>query len=125
MSSKLKLVKKGDKGDKPETSKPTQTDFLKEFRNRKVTNKSAPHNASHDATSADSRVTHPFAKYNTSGQLQCVLCSLQVATDKAWPFHLQSRKHKDIMASLKKSTSKAPNRENGQTSLNKKDMGEY
>ena len=126
MSSKLKL-KKGT-GAKPETSysEPNQTDFLKEFRNRKGTNKSAQlPNASHSATS--SRITHPFAKYNASGQLQCVLCSVQVVSEKNWSFHLQSRTHKDTMATLKNSANKLTRREltyNGQTSFNRKLRGE-
>ena len=91
MSSKAKIVKK-------QTAQPKsgQKDFLKEFRNKKV---------------SGNNISHPFAKYNASGQLQCVICCLQIPNDKAWAVHVLTRKHKDTMSSMKIAATKTSRRE--------------
>lgn len=99
MSSKAKIGKKQTQ-PKPEPAsiKVGQTDFLKEFRNKKV---------------SGNKITHPFAKYNASGQLQCVICSLQIPNEKAWPVHVQTRKHKDTMSTMKIAATRTSHREPG------------
>ena len=48
-----------------------------------------------------SKITHPMAKYNSLNQLMCVICSVHVKTEILWPTHLQSKKHKETVATLK------------------------
>ena len=97
MNSKAKIVKKQTKpNSEPASIKVGRTDFLKEFRNKTV---------------SGSKITHPFAKYNASGQLQCVICSLQIPNEKGWSVHVQTRKHKDTMSSMKTAATKTTHRE--------------
>ncbi|ORZ15972.1 hypothetical protein BCR42DRAFT_491962 [Absidia repens] len=47
------------------------------------------------------KVDHVFAKYDSQGKLGCVLCKLTVKNEQLWGPHLQSVKHKQLLAQLK------------------------
>ncbi|XP_072019783.1 zinc finger protein 830-like [Amphiura filiformis] len=51
--------------------------------------------------SSSKRIESPLAKYNSIGQLWCVVCNAQVKSEIVWPAHIQGRKHKDNVATLK------------------------
>lgn len=40
------------------------------------------------------RITSPLAKYE-DGELKCLVCDSVVRSEKAWPVHINSKKHKD------------------------------
>ena len=44
-----------------------------------------------------------LVRYNSLGQLLCVICNQQVKSNILWTSHLKSRRHKDSVASLKAS----------------------
>ncbi|KAL4716637.1 hypothetical protein ACJJTC_008272 [Scirpophaga incertulas] len=48
------------------------------------------------------KIDNPLAKYNTAGQLTCVLCSSIVKSAHAWPVHINSKQHKENIESAKK-----------------------
>ncbi|XP_058480556.1 zinc finger protein 830 [Solea solea] len=52
-------------------------------------------------TTEKKRVESPFAKYNSVGQLSCVLCSVQVKSELLWPAHVLGKQHKEKVAELK------------------------
>ncbi|XP_060781679.1 zinc finger protein 830 [Neoarius graeffei] len=57
------------------------------------------------------RVESPYAKYNSVGQLSCVLCNVQVKTEILWQAHILGKQHKDKVLELrgvKQSEGKAP-----------------
>ncbi|CAO3600740.1 unnamed protein product [Absidia cylindrospora] len=47
------------------------------------------------------KIDHVFAKYDSQGKLGCVLCKLTVKNEQLWTPHLQSAKHKQLLAQLK------------------------
>jgi len=47
------------------------------------------------------RIESPLAKYNTLGQLVCIVCNSQVKSEILWNAHLQGRSHKENVAKLK------------------------
>ncbi|KAK3545404.1 hypothetical protein QTP70_007239 [Hemibagrus guttatus] len=47
------------------------------------------------------RVESPYAKYNSLGQLSCVLCNVQVKTEILWQAHVLGKQHKDKVSELK------------------------
>lgn len=62
-------------------------------------------------TERQKRVESPHAKYNSAGQLSCVLCNVQVKTEILWQVHILGKQHKDKVSELKaigQSTGKAP-----------------
>ncbi|MCJ8731273.1 hypothetical protein PDJAM_G00197690 [Pangasius djambal] len=54
------------------------------------------------------RVESPYAKYNSLGQLSCVLCNVQVKTEILWQAHILGKQHKDKVSELKQSAGKVP-----------------
>lgn len=40
------------------------------------------------------RINSPLAKYE-NGELKCIVCDSIVRSEKAWPVHINSKKHKD------------------------------
>uniref|UniRef100_A0A336KS75 Zinc finger protein 830 n=1 Tax=Culicoides sonorensis TaxID=179676 RepID=A0A336KS75_CULSO len=46
------------------------------------------------------RIDSPFAKYQ-DGELRCIVCDSVVRSEKAWPVHVNSKKHKDNIALAK------------------------
>lgn len=46
------------------------------------------------------RVDSPFAKYE-HGELKCIVCDSIVRSEKAWPVHINSKKHKENIALAK------------------------
>ena len=89
--------------------KPSTSDFIKDFRSKKVTQNFATRKEAiiQNSQKSDSKISHPFAKYNAAGQLQCVLCSLALPSAKAWPIHILTRKHQDNMDILRKKANKS------------------
>ncbi|XP_071788895.1 zinc finger protein 830-like [Asterias amurensis] len=51
--------------------------------------------------STATKINSPLAKYNSIGQLVCVVCNAQVKSEILWPAHLQGKKHKENLALLK------------------------
>lgn len=47
------------------------------------------------------KIEHPLAKYDSLGQLTCVLCKSVVKSDAVWPVHINSKKHKDNILAAK------------------------
>ncbi|KAI8332257.1 hypothetical protein BC941DRAFT_437056, partial [Chlamydoabsidia padenii] len=47
------------------------------------------------------KIDHVFAKYDRQGKLGCVLCHLTIKSEPLWGPHLQSAKHKELLAQLK------------------------
>ncbi|KAI8637006.1 hypothetical protein BD408DRAFT_425238 [Parasitella parasitica] len=47
------------------------------------------------------KVTHPFAKYDPTGRLVCVVCNSNVKSEALWQAHLGSQLHRDNMQKLK------------------------
>lgn len=47
------------------------------------------------------RVESPFAKYNSAGQLSCVLCNAHIKTEILWQAHVLGKPHKDKVSELK------------------------
>ncbi|XP_076828564.1 zinc finger protein 830 [Brachyhypopomus gauderio] len=47
------------------------------------------------------RVESPYAKYNSVGQLSCVVCGVQVKSEMVWQAHVLGRNHRDRVAELK------------------------
>ena len=41
------------------------------------------------------------AKYNSAGQLTCILCASVVKNELVWPAHVNGKVHKDNVANLK------------------------
>lgn len=51
--------------------------------------------------SAAKKIDSPLAKYNSIGQLTCVLCNCPVKSDLLWTAHIQGRTHRENVAKLK------------------------
>ena len=47
------------------------------------------------------------AKYNSAGQLTCILCSSVVKNELVWPAHVNGKLHKENVANLKSAKSPA------------------
>jgi zinc finger protein 830 len=41
------------------------------------------------------RITHPYAKYSSSGSLYCTACTLKIASEALWDTHIASTQHKE------------------------------
>ncbi|XP_032222156.1 zinc finger protein 830 isoform X2 [Nematostella vectensis] len=52
------------------------------------------------------KIESPLAKYNSAGQLFCVLCNAPIKSDLVWPAHVQSKKHRENIAALKNKNTK-------------------
>ncbi|KOB52052.1 Uncharacterized protein OBRU01_26603, partial [Operophtera brumata] len=48
------------------------------------------------------KIDNPLAKYNSSGQLMCLLCSSIVRSENVWPVHINSKQHKENVDKAKK-----------------------
>ncbi|XP_020899673.1 zinc finger protein 830 [Exaiptasia diaphana] len=59
------------------------------------------------------KIDSPLAKYNSLGQLFCVLCNATVKNELLWNAHVQGKKHKESLLNLK-------NKKNGTPSSNSK-----
>ncbi|KAK3597132.1 hypothetical protein CHS0354_038051 [Potamilus streckersoni] len=62
--------------------------------------------------SDSTKIDHPLAKYNNLGQLLCNICNTVIKSDLLWTVHIQSKQHKEKLASLK-STATAPDKTAG------------
>lgn len=49
----------------------------------------------------EARITHPYATYNTAGQLKCTVCNLPVKHASAWEGHLGSKSHRTGVARMR------------------------
>jgi len=41
------------------------------------------------------RITHPYAKYSSSGTLYCTACTLKIPSEAIWDTHIASTQHKE------------------------------
>ncbi|XP_072940134.1 26S proteasome non-ATPase regulatory subunit 5-like [Epargyreus clarus] len=48
------------------------------------------------------QINNPLAKYNSSGQLTCVLCSSVVRSENVWQVHINSKQHRTNVEQAKK-----------------------
>ncbi|KAH9481535.1 putative nicotinate phosphoribosyltransferase [Psilocybe cubensis] len=49
----------------------------------------------------EARITHPYAAYNSSGQLKCTVCSTTIKHASAWEGHLGSKAHRTNIIRLR------------------------
>lgn len=47
------------------------------------------------------KIESPLAKYNSSGQLTCVVCNMVIKSEMVWTAHVNGRQHREKVASLK------------------------
>lgn len=47
-------------------------------------------------------IDNPLAKYNSAGQLMCLLCSSVVRSENVWQVHINSKQHRDNVDKAKK-----------------------
>lgn len=52
------------------------------------------------------KIESPLAKYNSSGQLFCVLCNIPIKSAILWNSHVLGKKHKENLANFKGKSSK-------------------
>ncbi|XP_020622972.1 zinc finger protein 830-like isoform X2 [Orbicella faveolata] len=52
------------------------------------------------------KIESPLAKYNSSGQLFCVLCNIPIKSAILWTSHVLGKKHKENLANFKGKSSK-------------------
>jgi hypothetical protein len=71
-------------------------------------------------TSTINKISHPLAKYNTNDQLTCIICNVAIKSEILWQTHLQSRNHKENVASLKSSSNNTTTAQSGDGMLAKK-----
>ncbi|XP_049870443.1 zinc finger protein 830 [Pectinophora gossypiella] len=48
------------------------------------------------------KIDNPLAKYNSAGQLMCILCSSVVRSENVWQVHLNSKQHRGNVEQAKK-----------------------
>lgn len=48
------------------------------------------------------KIESPLAKYNSAGQLMCVVCNVVVKSEKVWTAHINGRQHREQVNALKK-----------------------
>ena len=48
------------------------------------------------------KIESPLAKYNSAGQLTCVVCNAVVKSEMVWTAHINGKQHKEKVAALKK-----------------------
>ena len=47
-------------------------------------------------TEQNKKIDSPLTRYNTLGQLVCILCQAVVKSELAWAAHVQGKIHKDV-----------------------------
>ena len=52
--------------------------------------------------STSKKIESPLAKYNSAGQLSCVLCNTIVKSEMVWTAHVNGRQHREKVNELKK-----------------------
>ncbi|KAM4028358.1 zinc finger protein 830 [Anomaloglossus baeobatrachus] len=52
-------------------------------------------------TAAKKKVESPLAKYNSLGQLSCVVCNIPIKSELLWQAHILGKQHKEKVAELK------------------------
>lgn len=62
----------------------------------------------------DAKITHPYASYNTTGQLRCIVCGFGVKHASAWEGHIGSKVHRINVAREREATQKAANHRLGE-----------
>src|SRR5687767_12312105 len=70
------------------------------------------------ASSSSSKITHPFAKYDTNQKLICVVCSVIIKNESLWNSHLVSLSHKESLRKLKEIKEKGNSTSTVSTSVN-------
>ncbi|XP_073534566.1 zinc finger protein 830 [Phyllobates terribilis] len=52
-------------------------------------------------TAAKKKIESPVAKYNSLGQLSCVVCNIPIKSESLWQAHILGKQHKEKVADLK------------------------
>ncbi|XP_073443831.1 zinc finger protein 830 isoform X2 [Dendrobates tinctorius] len=52
-------------------------------------------------TAAKKKIESPLAKYNSLGQLSCVVCNIPIKSELLWQTHILGKQHKEKVAELK------------------------
>ncbi|XP_077125653.1 zinc finger protein 830 [Ranitomeya variabilis] len=52
-------------------------------------------------TAAKKKIESPLAKYNSLGQLSCVVCNIPIKSELLWQAHILGKQHKEKVAELK------------------------
>lgn len=52
--------------------------------------------------SALRKIDSPLAKYNSAGQLMCIICNTVVKSEMVWTAHINGRQHREQVIALKK-----------------------
>ncbi|XP_051159820.1 zinc finger protein 830 [Leptopilina boulardi] len=60
------------------------------------------------------KIESPLAKYNSLGQLTCIICKITISNEAAWPIHINSKKHKENIENAKQQLEKAKSSVSGQ-----------
>lgn len=60
-----------------------------------------------NSTKVGSKVDHPLAKYNSRGDLYCLLCNNLIKNANIWKVHLSSKQHKESLLVFKAGKSKS------------------
>ncbi|CAK1546161.1 unnamed protein product [Leptosia nina] len=55
------------------------------------------------------QIQNPLAKYNSAGQLMCILCSSIVRSEHVWQVHVNSKQHRQNIEEAKKLKEKTKN----------------
>jgi len=63
---------------------------------------------------AKKKIDSPLAKYNSVGQLFCVLCNSQVKNEMYWTGHVNGKSHREALLALK---NKTPNSSSGSNTV--------
>ncbi|XP_050541961.1 zinc finger protein 830 [Daktulosphaira vitifoliae] len=56
------------------------------------------------------KIDSPLAKYNSDGQLSCVVCKLNIEDESSWSDHIKSKYHKENIVKRKPESSKMSHR---------------
>ncbi|XP_063704490.1 zinc finger protein 830 [Culicoides brevitarsis] len=64
--------------------------------------------ATKESPSISARINSPLAKYE-AGELKCIVCDAVVRSEKAWPVHVNSKKHKENLVAAKELKEKVKN----------------
>ena len=53
-------------------------------------------------SSTGKKIDSPLAKYNSAGQLSCILCNVIVKSEMVWTAHVNGKQHREKVAQLKR-----------------------
>jgi zinc finger protein 830 len=64
--------------------------------NKKVSQKDLRQMMKEMKSKAVSRVESPLARYDSNGQLICIICEIVIKSDSLWSSHIVSKLHKNV-----------------------------